>query len=99
MTPVNGRYMYISHVTLSTNDTLVPLGTTHCVFGSGVTADGYGLLGVKFDGSTLNKLQVPLGQFVRIGSIIPGTTYVLTESNTPATTVTTITFYRWEMEK
>lgn len=99
MTPHNGRFMFVSHVTLSANDTLVPVGTTHCVFASATTADVYGLLGVELDGTNLNKLQVPLGQFVRIGSIIPGTSNMKTEGNTPATSVTSVTFYRWELEK
>jgi len=99
MTPHNGRFMFVSHATLSTNDTLVPAGTTHCVFASAATADVYGLLGVELDGTNLNKLQVPLGQFVRIGSITPGTSNMRTEATAPATSVTSVTFYRWEMEK
>lgn len=99
MIPPNGRFMFISHIALSTSDQLVPAGTTHCVFASAATADVYGLLGVEFDGTTLSKLQVPLGQFVRIGSIIPGTSNMRTETTAPTTSVTSVTFYRWELEK
>lgn len=98
MTPSNGRYMFISHATLTTNDTLVPVGTTHCVFGSATAADVYGVLGVELDGTNLNKLLVPLGEFIRIGSIVGGTTNMRTEATTPASSVTSVTFYRWELE-
>ena len=98
MTPSNGRYMFISHATLSASDTLVPVGTTHCVFGSAAAADVYGVLGVELDGTNLNKLLVPLGEFIRIGSIFGGTTNMRTEGTAPASSVTSVTFYRWELE-
>jgi hypothetical protein len=92
--------MYISHSgSLSATNTLVPLGTTHIVFASAATADVYGLAGIKLDGTTLSKMQVPLGEFVRIGSIISGTTNLVTEGTAPVTSVTSATFYRWELEK
>jgi hypothetical protein len=99
MNPPNGRYMYISHVAVGATAVAIPLGTTHIVFASAATADVYGLLGVNLDGSTLSKMQVPLGEFIRIGSIVPGTTTLITNGTAPATTVTSATFYRWELEK
>lgn len=99
MNPPNGRYMWISHATLSASDTLVPAGTTHIVFGSATAADVYGIAAIKFNGTDIQKAQVPLGTFLRIGSIIPGTSDLLTNATAPASTVTSATFYRWELEK
>lgn len=98
MIPVNGKYTFISTATLSTGNTVIPTGTTHIVMSTAVTSDDYGILGFKPDGSTLQKLTLPTGSFLRLGNIIPGTSAVCTEATAPATTVTAITFYKWEKE-
>lgn len=98
MIPSNGKFTYISHLTLGTSNTVIPTGTTHIVIGTASYTDGYGLLGFKPDGSTLQKIFIPTGIFFRLGNIIPGTSAVVTDATGPATTVTTITCYKWEKE-
>lgn len=98
MVPANGKFTYISYAALGPSNTLVPVGTTHCVFGSGSYSDHYGILAAKFDGTTTLKVAVPLGTFMRLANIIPGTTNLLTDANAPASSVTNVTFYRWEQE-
>jgi hypothetical protein len=96
MVPENGSFTYISHDTLLTTDLTVPVGTTHMVLGSGNSSDVYGILAVRFDGTTLNKILVPLGQFIRITNIVGGTTDLLTSTLLPVSSVTSATYYKWE---
>ena len=96
MVPENGSFTYIGHNTLLTSDLIVPVGTTHMVLGSGNSSDVYGILAVKFDGTTLNKILVPLGQFIRITNIVGGTTALFTSTALPVSSVTSATYYKWE---
>jgi hypothetical protein len=96
MIPENGRFVFISTLTLTASPAVVPLTTTHCIYGSASFTDEAGTLAIRFDGTNLNKVIVPLGEFTRIGNIIPGTSSVLTEGTAPASSVTVISFYRWE---
>jgi hypothetical protein len=96
MLPENGKFTYINHVTLSTTPATIPLETTHCVYGTTTYTDEYGILAIQFDGSTTVKVSVPLGEFVRLGNIIPNTSKVLTNASAPASTVTAVTFFKWE---
>lgn len=98
MVPANGKFTYISYATLTTSNTLVPVGTTHCVFGTGTYTDHYGILAAKFNGSDTLKVAVPLGTFMRLANIIPGTTNLLTNSDAPVSSVNNVTFYKWEQE-
>lgn len=96
MVPENGSFTYISHDTLLTSDLTVPVGTTHMVLGSGNASDVYGILAVKFNGADLNKILVPLGQFIRLTNIVGGTTDLLTNTGLPGSSVTSATYYKWE---
>jgi len=98
MTPENGKFTLISHATLSTNNSTIPLGTTHIVFATATTSDEYGILGFKPDGSTLQKLVLPTGTFIRLGNVTNGTSTLVTEGTVPITTITSATFYKWEKE-
>lgn len=100
MIPENGKFTFISHATLSTSDTVIPVGTTHIVCANTTSATTYadvsGILAFKPDGSTLTKIIVPCGVFFRLGNIIPGTSDVLTNATTPASTITQVSFFKWE---
>lgn len=99
MTPENGKFVYITHLTLTTSDTVIPVGTTHIICGlnSGTLTDEYGFLAIKFDGTTLNKILVPFGEFIAIGNIVPGVTDVLISTGAaPASTVVGVSCFRWE---
>lgn len=98
MIPANGKFTYISYTALGPGAVVVPAGTTHCVFGTAAYSDHYGILAAKFDGTNTLKVAVPLGTFMRLANIIPGTTTVLTDGNAPASSVTNVTFYKWEQE-
>lgn len=97
MIPENGKFVFISTVALQVSPAAtVPIGTTHCVFGSTAFTDEAGFLAINLNGSTLSKLLVPLGEFVRVGNIVPGVSTVVTEATAPASTVTHISFFKWE---
>lgn len=98
MTPENGKFTLISHATLSTSNFTVPIETTHIVFASATTSDEYGILGFKPNGSTLQKLVLPTGTFIRLGNVTNGTSTLVTDATAPATTITSATFYKWEKE-
>lgn len=98
MIPENGRYSFISHATLTTTPLTVPADTTHIVFGTAATTDEYGLLGLKVtSAAALQKLAVPTGVFLRLGNIASNVSQLVTEATAPATTITTATFYKWEL--
>ena len=102
MVPENGSFTFISHATLDANGsstTPTPKDVTHVVLGSTSNADTYGILAVRFDGTNLNKILVPLGQFIRLTGIVNTPTVVTNfqrQSSDPASSVISITFYKWE---
>ena len=97
MIPENGKFVLISTIAaLGTSNTVIPVGTTHMVFISATTSDLYGILGFKPDGTTLQKLTLPTGAFLRLGNVVNGTSALVTEATVPATTITGVSFYRWE---
>ena len=96
MIPENGKFKFLSHVTLDANNTPVPVGTTHIMCGTATATNIVGILGAKFDGSTLVKLLVPLGVFFRLSNVVGGLSNFLTEGTGVVSTVTSVTFFKWE---
>lgn len=100
MIPDNGTFQFVSHITLTGSDQLIPEGTTHMVFGSADSTHVYGTLAFKVnvgDDVGLRKALLPLGTFIRLSSLLPGIGEVLTEGSAPASTITSVTCYKWTM--
>jgi hypothetical protein len=105
MIPENGVFTFISHVTLSTTATTIPLGTTHILVSSGTTGallqDENGILGFKVNSGASNQiLGIPCGEFVRLfTNLTPGTSLLFktTAVGGVVPNIDQVTFYKWEI--